>query len=222
MSDRYEDFDSNAESALDGLLAQHQSSLLAVVAPALDLSSGLRQARSKQVRFSDDRTARDLDWVVATDQGGGAHRGRMPGESGALKAVLEEVRLETMRLRLLSRSVARHAAGCPLPPGVSLSPKLAAQMANRELTRIMRRLMYGDVTKRSAAREFAVAEKVLGEQAGGWAAVVDTAPPALLAEMDGERWLMEEFTLRYDNLLLLRERVVRLFEDAEEDAVQFS
>ncbi|MFE2476125.1 hypothetical protein [Streptomyces sp. NPDC059389] len=45
MSDDYEDFDLEAENALDALLAQHQDSLLAAIGPAMHIEAGLRNLR---------------------------------------------------------------------------------------------------------------------------------------------------------------------------------
>ncbi|MGW7328633.1 hypothetical protein ACWGIU_08530 [Streptomyces sp. NPDC054840] len=142
--------------------------------------------------------------------------------SGALQEALDAVQLEIVRLNALMKGIADRPDQCPAPPGERVHPAVAARLARDELNRIDVRLAKGGVTKESAASEFTAAVRVLRNQVIGWTAALAVASLVERRGMDRERWLKDQFITAHDGVLLVREKVVKLFEEAEEGAFQVS
>ncbi|MET7534266.1 hypothetical protein ACFWB1_04060 [Streptomyces goshikiensis] len=224
MRDEYEDFDAETEDVLDELLGQYQNTLLSSVSSALDMTAGFRQATAPNT-VSWTRSAR-----VVHNQHMLAVR-PMPEDSRfvwekvpseALLAALDAVHREKLQLEEFADDIAAFPGVCPAPPTVRLPPELAVQMAVAELRRINELLGTGNVTKRTAPLEFNNAEKILGDQALGWGQALSTAAVAERRRMYRESWLSTSFMARLDSLLLLREKIIKLFEDAPQGAFQLS
>ncbi|MFC9817403.1 hypothetical protein ACFVJM_35735 [Streptomyces virginiae] len=230
MNDEYEDFDADTEDVLDALLDQHQSSLLAAVGPALDIPSGLRRATALSLQRRVTEGTQEAEAIIEPSP---PHQAPMlqveqtlfvwrSVPSGALQEALDAIQFEIRRLNALMKGIADRPDHCPAPPGEGVHPAAAACLARDELIRIDRRLVKGGVTKESAASEFATAARVLRNQVIGWNTALAAASRVERRGMDRERWLKDQFITRHDGLLLLREKVVKLFEEAEEGAFQVS
>ncbi|MFF3675924.1 hypothetical protein ACFYYS_18370 [Streptomyces sp. NPDC002120] len=227
MNDEFEDFDAETEDALDALLVQHQSSLLAVVGPALDIPSGLSRATALSQQRRVTEWAQEAEVPVELSPPNQAPMPRVEQirfvwrsvPSGALQEALDAVKIEIVRLNALMKGIADRPDHCPAP---RVHPAAAARLARDELNRIDVRLAKGGVTKESAASEFTAAVTLVRDQVIGWTAALSVASLVERRAMDRERWLKDQFITAHDGLLLLREKVVKLFEEAEEGAFQVS
>ncbi|MFE5626782.1 hypothetical protein ACFQ8S_32540 [Streptomyces virginiae] len=227
MSDEYEDFDAEAEDTLDALLAVHQSSLLEVVGSALDLCAGLGLATAAEASIHPsvgpwmpvEAGSRDLGAAINTMNATFVWT-TVPSE--ALHSALNALQSELVELDALGEQISQRASDCPAPPGRRLTPERAARLAYEELGRIRNLLNSRSLTKGSAASEFCYAEHYLRGQMTGWTGVLKAADRRKRSRMRHELWLRDCFTSRYDSLLLLREKIVKLFEESEESAYQLS
>ncbi|MFE5634003.1 hypothetical protein [Streptomyces sp. NPDC056543] len=223
MSDVLGGFEDDAEDALDTLLAQYQSSLVATVGPALDVTAGLRNARTptRVIRYlkrsSFDSSHRPVTYYmqVVTDQKDCLVSNY---QSSALAGAMDAVHYEEAQFRALADDINAEHRGCPAPSADLVSPVMAAQIASEELVRLLTLLRTGVATKDSAASGFVLAEKVITDQVLEWEALLST--PSDFGDRD--TWMHERFAARLDGLVLLRERIVKLFEDAEDGAYQLS
>ncbi|MFD5575257.1 hypothetical protein, partial [Streptomyces cadmiisoli] len=199
MNDEYEDFDAEAEDMLDALLDQHQSSVLAVVGPALGIPSGLSRATALSLQHRLTEWAQEAEVSVELSP---PNQAPMPWveqvrfvwrsvPSGALQDVLDAVQLEIRRLNALLKGIADRPDHCPAPPGERVHPAAAARLARDELIRIDRQRAKGGVTKESAASEFTSAVTPLRDQVIGWTAALAVASRVERRGMDRERWLKE-------------------------------
>ncbi|MFD5620543.1 hypothetical protein [Streptomyces yangpuensis] len=230
MNDEYEDFGAETEDVLDALLEQHQSSLLAAIGPALDILSGLSRTSALSLQRSVTEWVQEADAVIEPSPPSQAPMPQVEQTlfvwrnvpSGALQEALDAVQFEIRRLNALMKGIADRPDHCPAPPGEGVHPAAAACLARDELIRIDRQLAKGEVKKESAVSEFATAARVLKNQVIGWNTALAAASPLDRRGMDRELWLQEQFIIRHDCLLHLREKVVKLFADAEEGAFQVS
>ncbi|MFF0219646.1 hypothetical protein [Streptomyces vinaceus] len=224
MSDDYEDFDAETEDGLDELLSDYQTSLLSSVGSALDMTAGFRQATApKSVPWTDARRAVQSQHMLAVRPLPEDSRfvwATVPSE--ALLAALDALQHEMLQLEEFADDIATYPVACPAPPATRLPPELAVRMAVAELRRISELLGAGRVTKQSASSEFDGAEQILGDQVHGWCEALGAVPPAERSRMQLETWLSASFMTRLDGLLLLREKVIKLFEDAPQGAFQLS
>ncbi|MFE6270440.1 hypothetical protein ACFVQ9_16860 [Streptomyces goshikiensis] len=232
MSDEYEDFDAETEDVLDELLGQYQDSLQSSVESALDMTAGFGQAMASVVFGTpwshDIRRVESVEMVgmrgtVRISDSSEDPRfvwTKVPSE--ALRAALDAIRYEAAQLEDLSDEIESLPRVCPAPPSVRVPPALAVRMTLGELRRISELLGTGSVTKHSVPREFNGAEQILKDQGIGWGLILLNARYKQRREMLVERWLSESFMTRLDGLLLLRERIIRLFEDAPQGAYQVS
>ncbi|MFD3998913.1 hypothetical protein [Streptomyces sp. NPDC058583] len=218
-----EEFDADAEAALDALLARHQSSLAATVGPALDVLAGL--GRTSKLKGSlveyvvDVRAAqsiangRDLvPWVVNCEVSVAA------AESSSLNSVLDSVRHEHNELgRFEHQLVVRSATGSLETD--ALTVRAAVSGARDELNRILLLLSDGEVTKESARAEFKPALKFLeGQLRARYAEDLERGNEL----PDWVLWINDCLDTRIRGLMRLREQVVRLFEDSDACAFQLS
>ncbi|MFD5888710.1 hypothetical protein ACFWHQ_22350 [Streptomyces sp. NPDC060334] len=230
MSDEYEDFDAETEDALDELLGQYQDSLLSSVESVLDTNAGFGQAMASMVIVTpwshDVRRAESEDEVTRTVRFFDSSEDprfvwtKVPSE--ALHASLDAIRYEAAQLEDLAEEIESLPGICPAPPSVRVPPGRAVRMTLGELRRISELLGSGSVTKQSVPREFNGAEQMLKDQGIGWGQTLVNARYKQRREMVRERWLSESFMTRLDGLLLLRERIIKLFEDAPQGAYQVS
>lgn len=222
MSDLYEEFDAEAEAALDALLARHQSSLAATVGPALDVPVGLRracEAKGSLVEYVIDfRAAQNIAegrcavWVANGHVIGPA------AESSSLNSVLDSVRHEHDELETFERQL----VGASVANGLetdALTVRAAVSGARDELNRILLLLSDGEVTKDSARAEFQPALRLLMGQfrtrdEGGFQRGAELS--------DWDLWINGCLDTRIKGLMAVREQIVRLFEDSDVCAFQLS
>ncbi|MFJ6452259.1 hypothetical protein ACIQNV_37285 [Streptomyces hydrogenans] len=236
MSDMYDDFntdaDVDAEDALDALLAQHHSGLAATVGSALDVDAGLRSAKDgrrnrpasymKLVR----RTAREsfVTYYVATE--GVLNSFPWPTvRSAALEGVMDAVQYEQEQLLVLAQKIDEQRPACFAPSADSVSPDMAARISAEELNRLLTLLSQGQATKESAASGVEPAERLIEAQVRGWAEAMINRSETVVGDRvstDRVAWMYEHFTERLDGLLILKQKIVKLFEDAQDGVFQLS
>ncbi|MFB6634850.1 hypothetical protein ACFCWY_33640 [Streptomyces sp. NPDC056362] len=224
MSDMYEEFDADAEEALDALFARHQEGLAATVGPALDVAFGLRWAselKSSFVKYlSDVRAAQSIasgthlvsPWVF---------NGPLPlptFESSSLNGVLEAVLQERRELAAFAQQLAARSTTIDAETEW-LAVQVAVSGARDELDRILVLLAGGKLTKETAKAEFEPALGLLEEQLyvrteNTWEGD-DELPDKVV-------WVNGCLTARASGLRRLREQVVRLFDDSDACAFQLS
>ncbi|MER5966823.1 hypothetical protein [Streptomyces sp. NPDC002057] len=223
MSDLYEEFDADAEEALDALLARHQSSFGATVGPALDVPAGLRRAAKRKgslVEYVVDlRAAQNIAegrcavWVADNHVTGPA------AESSSLNNVLDSVRHEHNELRAFEHQLVVRSATGGLETD-ALPVRAAVSGARSELDRILLLLSDGEVTKESARAEFTPVLRVLEGQLRTPRYVAGFELGNELS--DWALWINDCLNTRIKGLMAVREQVVRLFEDSDACAFQFS
>ncbi|ROQ26947.1 hypothetical protein EDD98_6601 [Streptomyces sp. PanSC19] len=225
MSDLHEGFDADAEEALDALLARHQRGLTATVGPALDVFAGLRGTITADDPFAGHAKDHRVSAAVAREAPYGVTRPaseedghRSPVlESSSLNGVLAAGRYEIEALDAFAEEIRRLWEEEGLPLTATRPPDVAVLLARDELGRILGLLLLGEVTKESAASEFALAVELVEEQLATWSEARARLAPSLdLA------WMEDNFGARLEGLLGLREQVVRLFEDSGAGVFQFS
>ncbi|MFI8265586.1 hypothetical protein [Streptomyces sp. NPDC085665] len=224
MSDEYEDFDAEIEDGLDELLGEYQSSLLSSVSSALDMTAGLRQATApKSVPWTEEPRAVHSQHMLAVRAMREDSRfvwAKVPSE--ALLAALDALQNERLQLEEFADDIATYPVACPAPPATRVTPELAVRMAVSELRRISELLGAGRVTKQSVSSEFNAAEKTLGDQVHGWCEALGGVPAVERGRMQLQTWLSAGFMTRRDSLLLLREKIIKLFDDAPQGAFQLN
>ncbi|MFD9240659.1 hypothetical protein ACFV0D_01725 [Streptomyces sp. NPDC059556] len=228
MSEVREEFDADAEEALDALLAQHQSSLMSTVGPALDVAAGLRRTSSRApfvTSYEVDLRDSHVAWLIARDACTWPESdpydfrvSLVNRVSSSLNGVLDAIRHEIEELETFARRISEQSAAAGRPAESEAPPvEVAVLRARDELDRILELLFAGGITKESAISEFSLAVRLLEEQRVSWLAMDAQDEP-----LWDVTWMEESISVRLGGLRWLREQVVRLFEDCNTDAFQLS
>ncbi|MFF8513516.1 hypothetical protein ACF064_36305 [Streptomyces sp. NPDC015492] len=222
MSELYEEFDADAEAALDALLARHQESLAATVGPALDVLAGLRwtsELKGSRVRYvADIRAAQSIAEGNCAVWAADNHAIGPAPESSSLSTVLDAVRHEHNKLGAFEHQVVVTRPTTADAEMEWLTVPCAVSDARDQLNRILVLLAGGKATKETARAEFELAIGPLEEL---YARHLEAR--AGDDEVSGDAvWMYRRLNTRISGLRRLREQVVRLFEDSDACAFQLS
>ncbi|MEU2835123.1 hypothetical protein ABZ667_42010 [Streptomyces lavendulae] len=226
MSNRHEN--SDAEAALDSLLAAHQASLHCAVASALDTRTGLAQA-TRWSRTLSSRIVSDISLVHKVQPCSESEPAvivvEAKSEGSALVRVLDALNNEVQELGHLMEQLSQQPmVRRTTPPGASKTSVASLLATAGELTRIKELLVNSRITKASASAEFKVAEALLQEQVHGWAEKGDRVPHAKrhLPTRNGFYGIRDLFEARYTSVVELRTLIIKLFEDVDETVLQLN